>query len=117
MSLHFSMAQACLPALHMAAWRGRASVVRSLLAGGRRDPDEAFGSAGTPLFLAAKSGSVASVRVLLAAGADPLRRASPAGQMPAEAARALGHERAAVVLEEAAAAAPRPSRARRPGGA
>ena len=110
------MAQASLPALHMAAWRGRAALCRSLLAGGR-NPDEAAGTY-TPLILAARAGSVASVRVLLAAGADP-RRVSPGGLTPAEAARELGHDRAAIVLEAAAdAAAPRPPlHARRLGGA
>lgn len=95
--------------LHLAAWRGQAAMLRSLLAGGKRQADMdrlcAPPLSSTPLLLAAASGSVASVRALLVAGADPRRRARPDGPTPAEVARAHGCDGAAAVLEEAAAAA------------
>ena len=94
-------------ALNWAAWYDRVSAVRTLLALGA--PIEAENRTGfSALHHAAEAGSLAAARVLLEAGADPTHP-NRVGRLPAETARAEGHEEVAALVEEAAAArAPSP---------
>lgn len=86
-------------ALNWAAWYDRVSTIQLLLALGA--PLEAENNTGfSPLHHAAEAGSMDAARALLAAGADPMH-ANKAGRLPAQTARAKGHEDVAALLDEA----------------
>lgn len=90
-------------ALTWAAARGKHEVVRVLVAFlAEGELEEEGGGGTTPLVAAAAAGNVRTVRLLLAAGADP-NRESGRGVTPLAAAAREGHTDAATALWEAGA--------------
>lgn len=86
--------------LHYASIKGRASIVRLLLAKGAR-PNEISPTGDTALILAVQSDSIETVQLLLNAGADPLASNLKA-QDAVDMARLKGKEDLAVSLEKIA---------------
>ncbi len=86
--------------LHYASIKGRANIVRLLLAKGAR-PNEISPTGDTALILAVQSDSIETVQLLLNAGADPLASNLKA-QDAVDMARLKGKEDLAVSLEKIA---------------